>query len=237
MPQCYAIPGQHDLPYHNLNNVKQSAYWTLVEAGKIIDMSNGIPIHLPISDIILYPFPYGKKITPREGKPNKKKIHLLVAHRFVWDSKRPETAHENPPEKCSTENTWSDLTGYDICLFGDNHIPFLHRGRRTGRLLYNHGSFFRRSVAEVHHPEVGLVIDRQTIVRRPLESAKADVIVDVGDEETRPEDRESLDRFMKSLRSSPETHFRYSDMVRRYIRDEDPPTKVRKYLLQSLERR
>ena len=37
-PQMYSIPGQHDLPNHNYNEIDRSAYWTLVAANKITNV-------------------------------------------------------------------------------------------------------------------------------------------------------------------------------------------------------
>lgn len=39
-PRVYAIPGQHDLPFHRLQDLKKSGYWTLHEAGAITDLSH-----------------------------------------------------------------------------------------------------------------------------------------------------------------------------------------------------
>jgi hypothetical protein len=38
LPKGYAIPGQHDLRHHNYEDIKKTAYWTLMEAGVILDM-------------------------------------------------------------------------------------------------------------------------------------------------------------------------------------------------------
>ena len=43
LPKMYAIPGQHDLPQHRLDDVRKSAYWTMVEAGVIENLPLGLP--------------------------------------------------------------------------------------------------------------------------------------------------------------------------------------------------
>jgi DNA repair exonuclease SbcCD nuclease subunit len=49
MPECYAVPGQHDLPNHNYNDLHKSAYWTLVEAKIIKHLDPYIKIDVPDS--------------------------------------------------------------------------------------------------------------------------------------------------------------------------------------------
>jgi hypothetical protein len=64
MPKyTWAIPGQHDLPHHNYDEITKSAYWTLVEAGCIYN----IPPHQPVNthtSLRVHGFPWGCKLTP-----------------------------------------------------------------------------------------------------------------------------------------------------------------------------
>ena len=39
LPNCYAIPGQHDLPNHRYEEIERSAYYTLIKAGIIENLN------------------------------------------------------------------------------------------------------------------------------------------------------------------------------------------------------
>ena len=55
----YAIPGQHDLPYHDYTEIHKSAYYTLVKAGVIIDIQpSSYGHHSSTKDITFWSFPW-----------------------------------------------------------------------------------------------------------------------------------------------------------------------------------
>ena len=57
----YGIPGQHDLPNHSYDHIHRSAYWTLVEAGKINDIKYPNRMIVPDQNLALYSFPRNAK--------------------------------------------------------------------------------------------------------------------------------------------------------------------------------
>ena len=62
---AYCIPGQHDLPNHQIKDIEKSAYQTLIKAGKITDFKQ---THLNIAHINAFPF--GTKLTASPSATN-----------------------------------------------------------------------------------------------------------------------------------------------------------------------
>lgn len=153
---CYAIPGQHDLPYHRYEDRKRSAYWTLVEAGTLIDLegvrtvyrspdgerSLSTPLHL-------HPFPWGKEVEANEWKPDGG-IHIALVHAYLWSSDADR--HPQADVKDQALSKWQGRCwdGYHVCLYGDNHVTWVERFRGRGgpeRLtVVNHGSLSNRTI-------------------------------------------------------------------------------------------
>lgn len=150
---CYAIPGQHCLPYHNLENIKKSSFWTLVEAGIATYLEPNNPLQIESSTpLILYGFPYGVKVTPLLT-PCNLAIDIAVIHSYIW---MKDKGHVNADPNTNLGGWRDKLQGYDFALMGDNHTPF---DATVGNCCtVNHGAFYRRHKDEVsHRPSVALL--------------------------------------------------------------------------------
>jgi len=153
LPKMYAVPGQHDLPHHNYNDIRKSAYWTLVEAGVVEDLP---PDHCRIilPDLALYGFPWECPIKPLKGTKEKKEmIHLAVVHAYCWfGSKKYPNAKRSSYVRAHIKR----LRGFDAAVFGDNHKGFLTTKKDFS--LLNCGGFMRRRIDEKEYkPMVGLL--------------------------------------------------------------------------------
>lgn len=123
--EMYAVPGQHDLPAHNYDEMNRSAYGTLVEAGKIINLEPGKPQY--DGDLALHGFPWGTPITPLREK-DEDFIHLAVIHQYAHKGK--STSYPGAPADCHVKHLLKQLDGFDAAVFGDNHIHWLRNGSR-----------------------------------------------------------------------------------------------------------
>jgi DNA repair exonuclease SbcCD nuclease subunit len=153
----YVIPGQHDLPFHNIYQWKQSALAVLHFTKKII-----VLIYKPvtINDIQIIPCCYGQKIPSTYSVPFDKiiKRNILVTHRMIinkplWPGQLAQTGidllHKYP--------------SYDAILSGDNHQSFIFRD--DNRLLVNAGSFMRTTTEQINHkPKIYLYYSKQNTV-------------------------------------------------------------------------
>lgn len=200
MPRrVYAIPGNHDLPYHDPGMLGQSAYWTLVAAGRINNLEPGV-IHNLNSDLTVYGFPFGTNTAARWGK--RRGVSVALVHAFVWRGIAGDAAACYVPPN-STVNDFK-LRGYDVAAFGDNHQHFT-ASHKYGAAVINCGAAIRRTTAERDYtPAVGLITKSGEIIPRPLESAAADKWIDT-DEPARPdvadESAAGAERFAAELRN------------------------------------
>jgi DNA repair exonuclease SbcCD nuclease subunit len=161
--EMYVLPGQHDLPDHRWNDRTRSPYFTLVMAGKVVEILPEMPHYVPgDTALFLYGFPWGFPITPMKesqkcGKGNRagddfNAVHLAVVHSYIW-----KAGHSYPdaPAEQHAEHYMPKLAGYDAAVFGDNHQGFM-----IGRNIINTGTFMRRRSDERDYkPMVGILYD------------------------------------------------------------------------------
>ena len=153
LPYMYAIPGQHDLPLHNYEDIKKSAYWTLVEAGKIIDLSTDL-VNISSSQLTLYGFPYGKKITPISFQS--KFLQIAIVHKYRCIKGKD---YYKASEKDYLYTNEINLLGYNMVVYGDNHQGFQMQ-TNGGTTVFNCGSLMRRKSDQLNYkPQIGLLYE------------------------------------------------------------------------------
>ncbi len=164
LPQGYAVPGNHDLPNHRLDEIKRSAFWTLVRAGKLFYLEPDRPLEISgFQPIRLHGFPLGHKVRPL-ASPNDFFLEVAVVHDYIWTR---NTGYHDAPEEHRYKAFRSKVGGYDLAAFGDNHIPFEINN------VVNVGSFMRRKADERdHHPSVGLVRTDGEVHRHHLDTSQ-----------------------------------------------------------------
>jgi hypothetical protein len=151
----WSIPGNHDLPEHNYEQLHRSAYWTLVQAGvlKHLDPREREGGYYTLGRLRVFPFPYGFPLHPLPVPKHDLAVDVALAHAYVWvgTSHRPGAAPAD-----SVPSRLPNLKGYDVAVFGDNHIPFLVRDKWLD--VFNCGTLLRRHADELKlRPWVGLI--------------------------------------------------------------------------------
>lgn len=167
LPTMYAIPGQHDLPLHRYDDIEKSAYWSLVQMGKIINMRPLKP--KLIGKVMAHPFPWGTEVKPLTYMRDKV-VHLAVVHAYCWMG---PYKHQFAEEQFSVPVWDKRLRGYNAAVFGDNHNGFLRDHRDEDIPILNCGTFMRRRYDERYYqPHVGILYSDGTIARYPLDTDK-----------------------------------------------------------------
>lgn len=168
LPPMYSICGNHDLPNHLYTELKKSAFWTLVEAGKITLLEPRKPVIVEGgSPIRLHGFPYGSKVRPLL-EPHDLLIEVAVIHSYIWTKK---TGYPG----ASKEQYWKwyhkRLKGFDVAVFGDNHRGFLISKEIQGLpTILNVGGFLRRKSDEREYKScVGLLHEDGSVIRHYLD--------------------------------------------------------------------
>ncbi len=164
----YGVPGQHDLPHHNAEDMYKSAFWTLCMAGRITYLPPGKLCQWR-PEWYMRGFQWGTPLQPFGPRPPQTKL-LAVVHRFCWI---PEKGY---PEAAATDLAAAHgkaLEGYSTAVFGDNHKGFLTTfGKGTANML-NCGSVMRTTSAQENYaPHVGLLYESGRITQHFLDTSK-----------------------------------------------------------------
>lgn len=226
LPKMYAIPGQHDLPYHSLEKIKQSAFWTLVQAGIIRFRSNDLLLehHRPRGDSWrFWGYPWGVK--PTKPVLRSRTRDVAVVHRYLYCLDQ-QTVCSTMKSACFRT---TDFTGFDVVVIGDNHIPWDHRGAVYG---FNCGSFMRRNQDEHRHlPRVGLLLEDATVASEYL-----DISTDEFTGTQTGKATHLLQKFIDALEQTVDLageQFDFVDMLRRQADTQTAP--IRTILLEAIE--
>lgn len=239
LPQCYAVPGQHDLPHHNLADIYKSAYWTLVEAEVVNDLPPNCPC--PASTkVMLHGFPWGWEIESCDKRRDDyepegqllKGLQVAIVHKYVWTNR--DTSYPGAPPTSLYSAYQESLDGYDASFWGDNHKGFNTTIFKTSKPLVNCGAFQRRRADEKdYQPHVGLLYADGHAERRPLAGIQNDKWVpDYAP--ARPEEVEAVaEGLLEALRKGG-VSLDFPDVLRREL--EGVRTEVKKYVISALER-
>lgn len=213
LPSMYAIPGQHDLPYHRYEDIKRSAYWTLVQSGLITNL----PANLPYAvgrNITAVGFPWGTKL--RRIDEGQIEFFLAVVHRYVW---KDGHAHLGALEEDHISVVREELKGFDVALFGDNHSQFVSL-EEGSPVVFNHGTFVRRRSDERGNiPAVGILYNNGDIDTRNLD-VSGDQWTDVPDPLELRGSGVDPERFVEFMKDLEEIGISYTDAVQQFMRTE-----------------
>lgn len=235
LPFMYAIPGQHDLPLHDYDQIVKSAFYTLIKAGKISELSPDCEHHIPATDIVACGFPWNAKLRSlsrrsRAMQRKEGKTFIAVVHAYCWIM-----GHSYPgaPQSQAINYHLDRLKHYNTWIFGDNHKGFLAHGRR----LFNCGGLMRRNSDEFkYNPQVGLITETGEV--RPYRLSKH------GDKMAEPDEWEGpidniaeleLENFVESLSALCDVRHNFSDQVRRYMDNHDVNDSIQKIINRALD--
>jgi len=226
LPRMYAIPGQHDLPHHRLEDVRRSAYWTLVEAG-VIDNIDVVNDDNP--DFIMWGFPWGRAINPPVVEEGSKTLHIAVAHKYVWEG---EHHYDGAPKTDHLSKLAKQLDGYDVAVFGDNHKGF-QANILDGCTVFNCGTFMRRKVDEVDYmPAVGLLYNDGTVGTCFLDTSQDKIEVV---EKTTADDELDIAEFVEELNGLGGDFLDFETAVVRYVEKHGIVKPVREVIQRIME--
>jgi len=162
LPHLYSIVGQHDLPNHSYDLLKDSAYYTLMRAGQITNLAPGEV--RGVESLILHAFPWGSELKPcEESQKHTFAVNVAVVHRYIWTN---TTGHVGANEKDHLWELKSLRKGknYGLMHFGDNHVSFLSDRLPEETIVLNPGSLMVRNRDQrAHCPFVGLLHRDETL--------------------------------------------------------------------------
>ena len=231
----YGVPGNHDLPHHVYTEIHRSAYWTLVEAGKLRNLTPPFAQQIESSagTITVTPFPCSFPIKPN---PAKKDLVLRIAliHDLIWTEK---TGYPGADESKRYGKWINKLTGFDVAIFGDNHKGFLIQSDDKCSIL-NVGTLMCRKATEMDYkPSVGLIHINGKVSRHYLNISK-DKWADKAHEIAKIEQtlQVDLDGFVKELTAARQVGSEWSSkMVDVYCKQNKVPNSVKQIMMTMVE--
>ena len=239
LPWGYAVPGQHDLPHHVYDDVRKSAYWTLVEVGNIVDLEwNEVQVE-EHSDykLALYGFPWGKDIRyiDHDIPTGADLYNVAVIHKYIWVAGK---TFVGAPEEEKLSAYKKELRGFDVATFGDNHKGFT--GVADDCKVINNGCLIPRRADELNYePFVGLIcLDEDGYVC--VSTEKLDISQDLWSlDESMSADaeliKEDMGRFLKELKSLNSDEYNFKDAVTHFLATNKVSEGVKGILLDVLE--
>jgi DNA repair exonuclease SbcCD nuclease subunit len=141
-PRWGVIAGNHDLPYHDFNQIGKSMLGTLIQADAVVHLKPG---HFNFfTDLQVMAVPFGFPIPEVVNRPRNGVRTLLLCHSYVWCEDHKHAKAEKKTHIGSYEN----IDCYDCAAFGDNHRGFLS-STRNGTPVLNCGAMIRRRLDEM----------------------------------------------------------------------------------------
>ena len=228
LPPMYAIPGQHDLPNHNLKEIHKSAYWTLVKTGRIVSMAD--EALTLTSEMMIHGFSFGRKVRKvKSPERNWKCKHIALIHQYNWV---PKASYEKAPKKQRVTKKRKEFGGYDIVVCGDNHIAFEKMIGKT--LFWNCGGFMRRHSDEIkHRPRVGLLMEDGTMKNHKLKSYRSDKHISVDPKSNKEADMD-LTELGNELLKLNDSRFDFTVAVNRYMQKYNVRREVMEIIMKSI---
>ncbi len=155
------VPGQHDLPGHNIQELGKTGLQTLVEAGVVYCLTRGLRRVLgrPTGVLgVVYGYAYGEvALNPPKGDRG---LMILLWHRLVCENRQPWPGAEAMP----ISTVRRELDGYGLVITGDNHQSFSASNR-----WINPGSLMRMSSDQAdYEPAVYGWREDGSVTRIPL---------------------------------------------------------------------
>ena len=216
----YAIPGQHDLPNHRIDDIKRSAFWTLVMVGAIIDYDK------EHKDFSLHRFPATRKIEPLVEKSDK--LSIAIVHDYVW---KAGYGYEGAPaDKHLPMGFDGKYYGYDVIIYGDNHKGFLTKVGKT--TVFNCGTLMRRKSDEADYkPWVGLITSEGEVEPHYLDISEDKHLEAV----SKPVD-EKLDirAFIEELEKLGKTTLDFEEAIKQYFVRQTERKQVQEIILKAM---
>ncbi len=231
LPTMYAVPGQHDLPYHNYDERSKSAYWTLAKIGPITSLLPGDDERIR-GGVVLHGFPWGFPITERKRfAGDGDKLHVAVSHQYVWQA---NYGYPGSPEDAHVSKRVMELRGgYHAAVFGDNHKGFVF-GMES--IAVNCGCLIPRTIDEQDYaPSVWLLRGNGSFTRVPLDTSE-DRWLDREPDDAEREEDEGLTKFLDELRGLDVERLDYREAIKRYLGDNEVVEATRCVLLDALEK-
>lgn len=218
------VPGNHDMPQHNIDLLHKSGLAVLKAADTISILSGGE--RLAASSFYVFGYAWRDKV-PQKA-PGIKGYKVAIIHDMVY------MKHEGWPVPATPAGILLDhFPGYDLIITGHNHTPFVHED--NGRLVVNPGSMMRMDADQADHkPRCYLWNAKENKVKPvyfPIE--KGVVSRDHIDDKKNRDKR--LDAFVESIDNMKSLDLDFEGNLEAFMAEEKTNDDVRKVVYECME--
>lgn len=232
----YAIPGQHDLPNHQYEDIHRSAYWTLVESGKIKNIGPSGVTKIG-KHLVLCGYPPGYEIKNLGGckdDGNESDIWIAVVHDYIWmeGHSYPNAPDEKRLKRLDINKEGAKFYGYDLVVYGDNHKGFTTNAGQT--TIFNCGTLMRRKSDEIdYRPQVGLLLDNGSVVPHYLDTSQ-DKYITKAEEQVKA----TLDmgEFYDELEKLGKTALDFKEAMQQFLHSGKTSAEAKQIILDAMEK-
>lgn len=237
LPIMTAIPGQHDLPNHNIELQEKSGIAVLEAADvvKLYDYDDPIPNYS--SSIILFSFPFGSKLQEISSKAilhNKlqmdgKAKYVALIHTLVLGPK-----DKNLPGATAKE-IYKQMQGFNLIVCGDNHQSFVIEEK--GRLLVSPGSMMRMTADQIDHKPCVYLWFAETNTVEPVYYSIEDGVITREHIEIKKEENKRINDFTQRLQSGKIQGISFEKNMEKYIQSNNVDKEVEQDIFEAIEKK
>lgn len=203
------IPGNHDLPRHNIRKIHKSAMGILWKAGKI-----RVLIREPLefsgkNRVTIHPFPWRTSPTSTDYEG----VNIALIHYMTWIGKDPYPGIK----EISAGRLLRRMKGFDLILSGHNHERFGVDDNKGHRLV-NPGSLMRTEATQISHKPCVYFWDSLTkeLTKKPIPIEKG--VVTRVHLERREEKDERMNVVIRRMKEDFEVGLSFKKNMEEYIR-------------------
>jgi len=243
-----AIPGQHDLPGHRLDNITKSAQGVL-SITDVIDLRTKVFLKTEVevrtialsgdikfrdTSFNILSFPYSKPLMPIKNVPTTEELcnnypNIAITHQMIIKDKLLWPGQVAP----KGSRILKKYPEYDLILSGDNHHPFVVKYKK--QLLVNPGSIMRTTADQADHkPRIYLWYAKNNKVNPiflPIE--KGVVSRDHIDQKEEIDERRKV--YVKRMKTNYEIGFSYEENLKKHIKKNKTDKKVEERIWEMVD--
>lgn len=195
LPFMYVIPGQHDLPNHNIDLLHKSGLDTL-EKANAIKIIRDEPIvfnfhRKGVSNFIVCAFQWGKQIEEISGTAQFKSVAMI--HQLITEGKDQLTEYGNGS---TADSIMKKAKGFDLIVAGDNHKTF--SVKKGNQILINPGSMMRNNIDQIDHKPCVYLWDGEDV--EPVYLSIKEDVFDLTKKDTEFEKTLKINAFIEHLK-------------------------------------
>lgn len=225
LPVMYGVAGNHDLMYHNLQYLMNSAIGVVISAGLYKYISKEQPVQ--IENDIIYGFSYGQHIE----KPQKIGTNKTIAiwHNMIYENNNDFTFGDGHYAK----DILKKFPEYDYILTGDNHKTFLVE--HNNRYLINPGSLTRDDAAQIDHRPCVWLLDSTNNTIDPIYIPIRENVISTAHLDIKKDRDARLEAFVETVNSNYEIGLTFEKNLDNYLSVNDVSEDVKKIIYECIE--